>query len=103
MGGATETELNEKNGQGLTMLYGQQRQQYQRVYTRRWKCFIRCIGYSEETEYIKDVLYAPFKQICENADVDAEEKLKLISLGKDGFGYNVLTDSVENLVDAGNY
>lgn len=101
VGGATETELNEKMDRVDDAVRATKAAISEGFIPGGGSAFIRCIGYSEETEYIKDVLYAPFKQICENADVDAEEKLKLISLGKDGFGYNVLTDSVENLVDAG--
>lgn len=54
-----------------------------------------------------DALKAPLKQICENAGVNGEEKLSQIkketiaTVNKDNIGYNVLTDKVEDMVEAG--
>lgn len=48
-----------------------------------------------------DALEAPFKQICENAGVKGDEKLKEVRKQSGTVGYNVLTDKVEDMVKAG--
>jgi len=49
-----------------------------------------------------DAIKAPIKQICVNAGIkNIDEVLTDVSHGTFGFGYNVLTEKIENLIDAG--
>lgn len=46
-------------------------------------------------------LHAPIKQICENADENYAEIISTVALSSSGYGYNVRTRKVEDLVSAG--
>lgn len=48
-----------------------------------------------------DILIYPLKQICENAEVDFEEKIKSIKESKWELGYNAKTNTIENLIESG--
>ncbi len=50
---------------------------------------------------INGVLKTPFKQICINAGVDGDEKLKEIIWKEQNIGYNVLTGEITDMVDSG--
>ncbi len=48
-----------------------------------------------------EALEQPLKQICVNSGVDAESVLKEVISKDKNFGYNALTDTVEDMVEAG--
>lgn len=59
-------------------------------------------GVQNGEQLVYSSLNAPFLQICENAGVEGGTILKeLVSGKKENDGYNVLTDKIENMVDAG--
>lgn len=48
-----------------------------------------------------DALETPFKQICFNAGVDGDKKLSEVVKSSGNIGYNVLTNKIEDMVEAG--
>lgn len=57
--------------------------------------------YSDGEGLVYDALYKPLLQICENAGVDGLPILKTLLLMNGNIGYNVLTEKVEDMVEAG--
>ncbi|KAA6361330.1 MAG: hypothetical protein EZS28_043142, partial [Streblomastix strix] len=54
-------------------------------------------------EIVINSLYAPITQICLNADKNPGEAIYQIEkdCDQEGFGYNVITNKIEHLIDAG--
>lgn len=54
-------------------------------------------------EIVIKALYAPINQICDNADRNPGEAIYQIEkdCGQKGFGYNVINNKIEHLIDAG--
>lgn len=50
---------------------------------------------------ITDILKEPLRQICNNGGFDAEKIIKEVASSSNGDGFNVLTEKVECLADAG--
>lgn len=53
------------------------------------------------SKIIDAILDAPIKQICANAGVESDEKIKFIRGKKSTIGYNAKTDKIEDLIESG--
>ncbi|MCX7808539.1 MAG: chaperonin GroEL, partial [Deltaproteobacteria bacterium] len=52
-------------------------------------------------QIVRRAIEEPLRQIAENAGVDGSIAVQKVKAGKDGFGYNALTDTYEDLFAAG--
>jgi chaperonin GroEL len=112
VGAATETELNEKLDRVDDAVRATKAAIQEGFVAGGGTAFLRIplpisVGIDPNGDFVKgcdlvfDSLRAPLKQICANAGVDGEKILEDV-LNVDGnMGYNVLTDKIEDMVNAG--
>lgn len=112
VGAATETELNEKLDRVDDAIRATKAAISEGFVGGGGTAFLRinlpfAIGLDPDGDFVKgcdlvfDSLCTPLKQICANAGVDGDEILKKVSRETEGMGYNVLTNKIEDMVQAG--
>jgi chaperonin GroEL len=64
--------------------------------------FLRCLDLAPELPFFNEVLKRPLRQICSNAGIEnIDDKIKEVIAAGDNNGFNVLTNTVEDMVKAG--
>lgn len=110
VGAATETELNEKLDRVDDAVRSTKAAISEGFVAGGGTAFLRIqkpIDSSKTTDFDKGMnlvngcLSAPLKQICENAGEDSESIYKQVSKEAGNVGYNVLTDEIADMVEAG--
>lgn len=109
VGAATETELHEKMYRVDDAVRATKAAISEGFVVGGGAAFLYCVKMLMASPHINEnmqkALMAPIEQICVNAGVDADDKIVKIfeeqRKGNFNFGYNVLTDSIEDLVKAG--
>ena len=111
VGAASEAEMKEIKARIEDALHSTRAAIEEGVVAGGGVALTRCIGAVEKlklkgdektgAEILKRSLRMPCYTIAENAGVSPNLVVNKVSEGKGGFGYNALTDSYENLLDAG--
>lgn len=109
VGAATETELKEKLDRVDDAVMATRAAVAEGFVAGGGTAFLRITAPVDDTVgdfmngwyLVFKAIESPMKQICLNAGVDADEKLKAVKKATGDFGYNVLTDKVEDMVKAG--
>lgn len=102
VGAVTETELHEKLDRVDDAVRATKSAISEGFVPGGGAAFVKCFMEAGEHFDINKVLAYPIKQICENAGVEGIDSIIKQVVEKGGnYGYNVLSDNVEDLVEAG--
>ncbi len=111
VGAASETEMKEIKARIEDALHSTRAAIEEGVVAGGGVALIRCVSAVEKlklkgdertgAEILKRSLRMPCYTIAENAGVSPSLVVSRVSEGKGGFGYNALSDTYENLLDAG--
>jgi chaperonin GroEL len=98
VGAATETEMKERKDRCDDAIRATKAAISEGFVAGGGTAFLRI---KTESELINSILCAPIKQICINAGVDHDSKIKEVLSKGGNFGYNAKDDKIEDLVEAG--
>jgi chaperonin GroEL len=111
VGAATETEMKEKKARVEDALNATRAAVEEGVIPGGGVAFLRCLGAIERLKLdgdeavgatiVRRALEEPIRQLANNAGAEGSIVVQKVKEGQGGFGYNVATDTYEDLMGAG--